>query len=490
LANKHSNAELITFYDFSGGLNLTRPGESIADNELQEAVNFEYDPDTGALRVRGGLSLVHMFDGPVTDILNTANGNAVLVRAGGRLYALNLASHDAEDLGPVGGGKPGVSALWGETGVVLAFGGHLYIYDPSGAAELTRVDSEGAPENAEILYVRAGRVCVGRAGDDKLRISSLGDASGWTDDSEDDSTSKEIDIGYKDGCDIRAIAQTVGGDILVFKCPEGQPERGRIYRLQGDYPGWSVTPYSEGSSAWNAQSAAIVGNDVMFLTRGGLANISAVTEYGDFKIGWAGAKVNPRMKGSLTPASSLRNIPEAARLWVLNGADADETVWVYCYGIGDAGAWTTYRFPGPVSAVNSSQGKILAAIGNGVYRMDDITEDDYGNKIDGKLVPRTITRRNQVLLKGIFAKFDSSATSEVHLRVEEMDFVIKYDDDGDIAFLDDDIAYLDDEPLVPPPRSAEARRRCDIRRWRITPEITVVNGAFRMTLLQLEIAEV
>jgi hypothetical protein len=485
LANKHANAEFVTFYDFTGGLNLARTPEGIADNELQEAVNFEFDPDTGALRVRGGLSLAREFGAPVTDILNTANGNIVLARSGGHLYALSLASYDAEDLGEVDGDKPGVSSLWGENGVALAFGGHLYLYDPSGG--LTRVESEDAPETVDMLYVRYGRVAVAAAGQDKYRVSGVGDASMWTDDSEDDSTSKSVDVGYKDGCDIRAIVQTVGGDILVFKSPEGQPERGRIYRLQGDFPGWSVTPYSEGSSAWNAQSAVTVGNDVMFLTGGGLANISAVMEYGDFKIGWAGAKVNPRMKETLTPSSSLRNIPEAAQLWVLNGAD--ENVWVYHYGIG-GGAWTTYRFPGPARAVGSSRGRILAAIGNGVYKMDEITEDDYGNKIDGRLKLRTITRRNQVLLKGIMAKFDSNATSEVHIKVEEMDFVIKYDDEGDIAFLDDDIAYLDDEPLVPPPHSAEIRKRCNIRRWRITPEITVMNGAFRMTLLQLEIAEV
>jgi hypothetical protein len=99
-------------------------------------------------------------------------------------------------------------------------------------------------------------------------------------------------------------------------------------------------------------------------------------------------------------------------------------------------------------------------------------------------------RRNQVLLKGILAKFESNATSEVHLKVEGMEFVVKYDDDGDIAYSDDDIAYLDDEPLVPPPQSAVIRKRCDIRRWAVTPEVIVINGAFKMTTLQLEMAEV
>jgi hypothetical protein len=351
---------------------------------------------------------------------------------------------------------------------------------------VTQVDSENAPENAEILYVRDGRVCVSSTGSDTLRISAIGDATGWIDDTDDVSTSKSVDIGYKDGRDIRAIATTLG-TIRVFKCPEGQPERGRIYRLQGDFPAWTVTPYSDGESAWNAKSVANVGNDIMFLTRAGLANISSVTEYGDFKLNWAGAKVNPKMGPGLTALCSLRDVPERSQLWVLDGLSGD--VWAYHYSIGE-GAWTVFRFADTVTAVGSSAGSALVALGEKLYRMDDAIEDDDGTKIDGWLRPRTITRRNQVLLKGIMAKFDSNATSEVHLRIEGMEFIIKYDDTGHEAFTDDWDAYLDDEPLVPEPQAAVIRRRCNIRRWSVTPEIVVINGAFRMTMMELEIAEV
>ena len=82
LANKHANAELVTFSDFSGGLNLALPPENISNNELQEAVNFEFEPDTGALRTRGGLGLVHEFDEPVTDIINTLMGTSSLCAPG------------------------------------------------------------------------------------------------------------------------------------------------------------------------------------------------------------------------------------------------------------------------------------------------------------------------------------------------------------------------------------------------------------------------
>ena len=55
-ANKHGGAAERKFYPaFDGGLNLAAPAESIAPNELREAVNVEFSPATGSLRVRGGL---------------------------------------------------------------------------------------------------------------------------------------------------------------------------------------------------------------------------------------------------------------------------------------------------------------------------------------------------------------------------------------------------------------------------------------------------
>jgi hypothetical protein len=485
LANKHANAELVTFADFSGGLNLALPPESISNGELQEAVNLEFESDTGALKVRGGLAPVHEFDEPVTDIVNTADGSVLLVRAG-NVYQFNTAVYGITDLGAVDGDKPASAALWDEKNVAVCFGGHIYLYEPTGA--LTQIDTEDAPAEAEILYVRGGRVCVASAGSDTIRVSAVGDASNWIEDSEDDSTAKRLDIGYKDGRDIRAIAATLG-TILVFKCPEGQPERGRIYRLQGDFPDWAVTPYSEGESAWNAQSVANVGNDIMFLTREGMANISSVTEYGDFKLGWAGAKVNPRMSARLTALCSLQNVPEKSQLWVMDGVSGD--VWVYHYSIGE-GAWTTFSFGEAVTAVGSSNGVTFVALGTKLYRMDDLLEFDYGNgtHIDCRLKPKTIMRRNQVLLKQIMVRFDTNEDSEIHVRVENMRLIIKYDESGHEAFSDDEDAYTDNEPLVPPPIQKAVRRRCNIRRWAITPEVVVIVGAFSMTLMELEIAEV
>ena len=57
-SNKHANAEQKYYGDFSGGLNLSLPAEGLAANEMQLCENFEYDPKTGALKLRAGLVLM------------------------------------------------------------------------------------------------------------------------------------------------------------------------------------------------------------------------------------------------------------------------------------------------------------------------------------------------------------------------------------------------------------------------------------------------
>jgi hypothetical protein len=204
-------------------------------------------------------------------------------------------------------------------------------------------------------------------------------------------------------------------------------------------------------------------------------------------MGWAGAKVNPKMALSLSGKCSLRNLPGRGQTWVLDGVSAD--VWVYFHSIGNR-PWTVFRFPGAVSAVTAAGNETYLSVGGNLYHMGDAYPDDAGEKIDARLKTRAITRRNQTLLKRIIAKFDSNSTAEVRVRIEDLELVVKFDDNDDIACLDDDVAYLDDDPLVPPLMSSTIRHRCSIRRWEIAPEIIVLNGSFGMSLLELEIAEV
>ena len=486
LSGRHSNSELVIFSDFSGGLNFARPPESIAENEMQEAVNFEFAPDTGMLRVRGGLALVHSFDSMVSDIMPIAGTSAVLVRAGNKVYRLtdHMGSATADHINSVDGTKPVSYELWADGHqMIMTFGGSLFIYD---GMNLNKVETQDAPTMVETLFTRNGRVIVAETGRDKIRYSGIGDPTKWVE-GNNAADAVGIDIGYKDGCNMKGIT-TMAGELIVFKCPDGQPEHGRIYRLQGDFPNWKVIPHSKGASAWNPQSIVNVGNDTLFLTREGLANLTTATEFGDYRLGWAGSKVNPRLARLLGDNCRIWPLPIRGQIWVTVDGRNNE-IWNYHYQVGQ-GAWTIFSFPGSVRAVCASGGHVYIAIENSVYRMDENFASDGGVTINASLKPRTIFKKNQVLVKGVMAGYQSTTSARPKVKIEKFELPLPPEGQGDLAFGDSDVAALDDDPLVPEFKSATVRRRCNIRRWSITPEIKSENGLFSLSYLGLEVAEV
>jgi hypothetical protein len=486
LNNRHANAELAMFSDFSGGLNLARPPETLANNEMQEATNFEFEADTGMLRVRGGLIPVFTFNETASDVMPIAGSNALLVRSGNEIYRLTDSMTDkggyADHLGEVDGDKRIAWELWADGhNMLMAFGGHLFLYD---GMNVNIIDTEDAPEQVEIVLSRQGRVIVAETGSDTVRYSGVGDPMNWTVNL--DSDAQSIDIGYKDGCNMKGITAIVG-ELIVFKCPDGQPELGRVYRLQGDFPDWTVIPYSRGSSAWNQQSIANVSNDILYLTREGLANMATATEYGDFKLGWAGAKINPALAPALSDLSHIVHLPIRSQVWVMDGTSND--VWCYHYHIGD-GAWTRLVFPGKVNSVAAANGTAYLAIENTVYRMSNTADGDSGQAILATWKPKTMIKRGQTLVKHAILSYQSTMTADAKFRIGKFELPLPLGGQGDRASTDDDIARLDYDPLFPWLETSMMRKRMNIRRWEITPEIIVKNGLFNFISLGLEVAEV
>lgn len=490
LATKHSTHEVVTFSDFTGGLNLALPSEIIADNELQEAVNFEFASDTGVLRVRSGLIPVYDFPWPVSDIIPTPESGVILVRAGDMIHKID--GDEVTHIGNVSGDKPASYEQWGDgearNSLLMAFGAHLYLYDGTG---VDIIDTENAPTAVEVVFVQTGRVIVAQSNSDTIRYSGVGDPTNWIEDTDGDSIS--VDVGYKDGCSMRAIA-AIAGEIIVFKAPEGQPEHGRIYRLQGDYPDWSIIPYSRGSSAWNQMSVLNIGGDVFFLTREGLANLATATEYGDFKLGWVGSKVNTALSPTLSDSCRLWHMPIRSQAWISDGVSGD--IWCYHYSIGDNGAWTLMRFQQPVAAAAPAHGHVYVAMGGGVYKMTDDAADDAGTPIEATLKTKTIIRHNQIFLKGITVHYQSAAPTDAVARVGRFEMPLPTGGrigGVDIARTDYDIARDDDDPLVPSLTrmvTGMARRRCAIRGWGAAPQIEARNGKFSLSMIGLDIAEV
>ena len=454
---RHANGTLTTFSDFTGGLNLSIAPESIGNNELSAADNFEFAPDTGTLRTRGGLSALYTFPRDIDGFI-PISGGVTLVKAGETLWRWNLTSgigtgRDLSEHDSVYD-KPPANEFWGDSFQVLAaFGGKLWMSERNG--DFAPVAGRGnPPAKVERLFVREGRVFVAETGSDTLRASGVGDPSNWLEDTDMDSVS--VEVGYKDGCDIAAAVE-FAGEIIVFKAPSGRPEWGRVYRLQGNYPDWSVRLYSRGVSAWNQKSVVSIPNDVLFLSRDGLMSLGTVTEYGDLRMGWAGSKVNSALAPTLSKNCRLWHLPGRHQAWASSGSGG--AVWVYHY---QTGAWTKFTFGGTARAVfDDGGGKTYIGIGNTLYVMNDGTPCER----PASVALGTIVRRGQILIKGIIAGYEAGENAAAKLKLGGYEL-----------------------PL--PSGAGIIRTRVNIRDWRITPGITVSGGAFSLSSLGLETAEV
>lgn len=482
LGNKHPNAEKIVYGDFSGGLQLTKAAEALETNEMQVCENFEFDQSTGALKLRGGLVIIANLPGIIKDLIPVPGADAVLCRcADNKVYRVEQYVVSSS-LGTIEGEGPVSYALWGETNeLLICAGGKLYKY---AASVLTKIDA--SPEKCDFVFVRVGRVVTVDRSTDTLRYSGVGDPTNWNF-AGNDGDAQELEVGYKDGWDLVAVAPLTS-DLIVFKAPQGEPGQGRIYRVINEYPEWIVKQHSTGSSAWGHRTVSTSTADVIFVTSEGVASLGTVTDYGDIKLAWAGQKVNPRLSAELTDDCRLWKLSRKSQIWIRT--KSAERIWVYSYTIGRGGVWTTFKFPNVLNDVCETGKYTYVAIQEQLFRIDDMYGTDNGNPFVGRIKFQSIIKSQMTLLKQVLIGYTSMADTKAELIVQGHKINLPLGGQlSDIAFLDPDIAYLDDSYLLQPLYSI-VRNRLNIRTWDATAEILITEGPFGLNLVGLEIAEV
>ena len=264
-SDKHGEATERVFYPgFGGGLNLSVPAETLSKTELREAWNVEFSPLTGSMRVRGGLVWSGRFDGPVGEMVPVPGKRGFLVREKGTrrvFYFLWNCIWPVQ--GELSGDGEMTAATWGEPGeMVVASGGRLQKFEEFGQAGIPTLTAiPNSPEKCRRVFVRAGRVGVVE-GPDTLRFSWVGDCEKWENDPDDASTGQFIEIGYKDGMDIVAVVP-LAKDLMIFKVPEDEPDKGVIWRLVGDFPNWTPLQTAHNTGTFNSKSVRAVGNHAL-----------------------------------------------------------------------------------------------------------------------------------------------------------------------------------------------------------------------------------
>lgn len=369
------------FSDFSGGMNTAQPPEQIADNEAELIMNYEYDYNR--LRTRGGTSapLVSVDDSIKSFYYDAATEAYLLFGAGtdkvkGNIY-LAYIGEPATLVGQLTGNERPVCCKF-DGCIYIASGDKLQYYDYE---QLFTVESSKLCDN---VFERLGRLVTTHRGDDNLYYSATGDAKSkdaWTDNSNDDSSSKWLEVGYKDDGDI-ITCKPMANDLLVFKT------NGRIYSVSGEYPAWNVSQVGEKSYAEDIQkSIEIVGDSVAFITRNGIRSVDAVQTYGNFTMNEIGYKFNKSLTANISNPMCW-NVVSKRQLIIRPSSSNKKLLFIYQYNMM---AGYELEFPFDIDDMAETSNGIIILSGNALYRWSFEYSTDNGQPIKTKLVTRRLT---------------------------------------------------------------------------------------------------
>lgn len=369
------------FSDFSGGMNTAQPPEQIADNEAELILNYEYDYNR--LRTRGGTSapLVRVDDTIKSFYYDAATEAYLLFGAGtdkikGNIY-LAYIGEPATLLGQLTGNERPVCCKF-DGCIYIASGDKLQYFDYK---QLFTVESSKLCDN---VFERFGRLVTTHRGDDNLYYSATGDAKSkdaWTDNSNDDSSSKWLEVGYKDDGDI-ITCKPMANDLLVFKT------NGRIYSVSGEYPAWNVSQVGEKSYAEDIQkSIEIVGDSVAFITRNGIRSVDTVQTYGNFTMNEIGYKFNKSLTANISNPMCW-NAVSKRQLIIRPSSSNKKLLFIYQYNMM---AGYELEFPFDIDDMAETSNGIIILSGNALYRWSFEYSTDNGHPIKTKLVTRRLT---------------------------------------------------------------------------------------------------
>lgn len=478
LSTKHANQQVVRRYDFSGGLNTSAALENIADNQLSQVVNMEYDDVTGCLRTVAGTVGVYEFvgkdegnDGKAHEYVGTvANKTRYVYTMRGEAEELdfsanlgvgvlleqvvNVAMPGLDDLladtaappaaptipdaviapddepqpdpsdeepeeeevpklkavlydginklflfvdkdntlyagdlnrcdpiGQLSGELYPVAADW-EDGTLIASGGKLQYFNGQGLVTITQ-----APEQCESVYVRAGRIVVSDLATGLIRFSAVGDEEDWTESSGDDSKSKFVEIGYKDGGHVIGMAN-LSQNMIIIK------DNKRVYRLSGEYPDWVIDEVSRNIECTNRLGYCSIVSDMLILGRQEVQALvpSAYSSNTYVKPQNVAGNI-PEEIAALPQDAKVRYVPPLTQVWVIAG-----TKRVLVYDVARQ-AWLVRVFNSRVFDVISVGDNVYLVRGHGLTMLDGSTFYDEGKALSWRFTARRMVSHNDFLLK-------------------------------------------------------------------------------------------
>ena len=489
VSSRQKNAQRIFYPSFDGGLNLSVSPESMSRNELKEALNVEFSPSTGAMTVRGGL-FHHGQTGIYAESAAALPGKRGFLITGNnpadgmRLFTWNRLENVSGSL--TGNGR--ISACKWDRYYLVASGGKLQKLNVRNTQRFETIES--SPSRCVQVFVKSGRVGV-VTDENEIKFSAVGDCEDWTNDPEDDSSAQYLEIGYKDGMNIDAVIP-LSRDLIVFKSPNNEPDKGIIFRVAGDYPEWTVLEAAHNIGTYSARSVQAVGNDVYFATVSGIASLSSVTSYGEIQAQWPDRKVSPALSRLISADAELWSIPVKQQLW-LKPHKGSRIIWVLDYS---RGIWTKFEFPGEVMYADGTDDSVYLMIGTSVYELLDGKVTDTNdtrtkeNAIVAKMRMGTLLTGNQILIRRAFVSFGIQPECRAKLKLGK--FAMQFSHDTDPDYVKEHTEEVSDSTghLAGSGNTVTSRRMCIVRGWSVTPEVEMTGGGCSLSTMGLEVSEV
>lgn len=378
LGVKHKGQRSVSYADFSGGLNTSNAEEMIAENELSRAINVELDKSTGLLRTAAGtLSLYDDEDRTFRAMAWDAIGETFLVvDTLGKVYSWACGGALSEK-GTLTGGLFPSFAAW-EDGMLVASGGKLQ-YFHGGALETI----SSSPSVCNGVFIKSGRVVTYHG--DRLEFSAVGDEQGWTEASDDDSSAKWLDVGYKDGGKIAGVTNLTS-DILVFK------DNGHAYHLYGEYPDWALKEISREVGCRGFRACCSIANEALVLSRSMVQSVRTTEAYGDMRAEDVSRKVENKIL-DMPQGVHIRYIPALNQVWFVEGSKRFLFLDVH------SGGYFEREFNGHVQDALSVGDTVYVLKPHAIQRLDADSGFDEGLEVRWDFKCKTLVSPNEYLVK-------------------------------------------------------------------------------------------
>ena len=364
---------------FPYGINWSRPPESIADTELVQAENCEYDEEDGSLKTVQGVT-IKIDMGTSVDTLFYDNRNACYYFTCGAFIYKTEDMSTYVKLGQTTGTRKAVYTMYG--GVCLVASGGL-LQAITGGNTLTTVT--GSPERCDFVTVRTGRVLVYAGDSDALKYSAIGDYTSWTNAPNDSSSGQSTNVGYKDPGNIIAV-DFLSKAIMVYK------EGGRAYKIVGEPQDsdYAVEPVSQTAYCGSQRATVSVDSKSYYLGTAGMMSFQPTNAYGDVQPFEEGLNVNAWIAGNIDDNCEMWRLPNKKQIWVKTQNDNRIYIYHYIPRYQDGrGAFTVRTMTHSLHDVCCVGALVYVAYGNKIGVLDSSVDTDDGVQIQTAITSGT-----------------------------------------------------------------------------------------------------